>query len=147
MLTENLLIDLHVHSRYSLDCFTPVDKIIKIAKKIHLDGVAITDHNTIMGGVQANKILDSELIIIVGSEVTLDNGLEIIGLFLNDNIKSKTFFEVYDEIKDQDGIMILPHPFRKSKNNFKILENEKFLKVNIIEGNSMLMQLLLEKLN
>jgi len=134
MPTENLLIDLHIHSKYSFDSFIPINKIIKIAKKKHLDGVAITDHNTIEGGVKANKLSNSELIIIIGSEITLNNGAEVLGLFLNEYIKSKTFFEVYDEIKDQDGVMILPHPFRASKNNFEILTGDEFSKINIIEG-------------
>ncbi len=30
---NHLKIDLHVHSKYSFDCFTPINIIIKIARK------------------------------------------------------------------------------------------------------------------
>ncbi len=130
---NHLKIDLHVHSKYSFDCFTPINIIIKTAKKKGLDGIAITDHNTIKGALKA-KTVNSDIKIIIGSEIPLDNGAEVLGLFLNQEIKSSTFFEVYDEIKNQDGIMVLPHPFRASKNNIKILTKEEFSIIEIIEG-------------
>jgi len=134
MENNNLLIDLHVHSEFSYDCYTPIEKIIKISKKLRLNGIAITDHNTIVGGVKAKKFEKQDFKIIIGSEITLENGLEILGLFLNEDIKSKTFFEVYDEIKRQDGIIILPHPFRRAKYNISKISEEEFLKIKIIEG-------------
>ena len=130
-----LKIDLHVHSKYSFDCYTSVNKLIKHSKKIGLNGLAITDHSTISGGIEAKKInKDDDFIIIIGSEITLDNGGEILGLFLNDNIKSSTFYEVYDEIKNQDGVVILPHPFRYNKKNIEILDEKMLSKIKIIEG-------------
>ncbi|MCW3133792.1 MAG: PHP domain-containing protein [Methanophagales archaeon] len=39
--------DLHIHSKYSSDGIIEPEKIIKIALKRGLDGIAITDHSTI----------------------------------------------------------------------------------------------------
>lgn len=108
--SDNIVrIDLHVHSKYSGDSLLTPEKIIKTAIKKGLDGVAITDHNTIRGGLAARKY-NKDLTIIVGAEIATDRG-EIIGLFLNEEIKSREFWSVVDEIKDQDGIIVVPHPF------------------------------------
>lgn len=129
-----MILDLHIHSEFSSDCFTPVDIIIKTAKKVGLDGIAITDHDTIDGALKAKKFKNSDFEIIIGSEIQLDNGAELLGLFLNDRIRSSSFFDVYDEIKDQDGILILPHPFRAAKKNIDLLTSTELSNIKFIEG-------------
>jgi len=103
-------IDLHIHSKYSKDSILEPAKIIKIAKKKRLDGVAVTDHDTIKGGLVASKI-DKDFVI-VGAEIRTEYG-DVIGLFLDEEIKSNRFIEVVEEIKGQDGLVVLAHPFRK----------------------------------
>ncbi|MGA2573516.1 MAG: PHP domain-containing protein [Candidatus Methanomethylicaceae archaeon] len=103
--------DLHIHSKYSNDSISTPDNILKIAKKKGLNGIAITDHNTIKGGLETKKIKTENLEIIVGAEIKTELG-DIIGLFLNEEIKSRTFDEVLEEISTQGGITILPHPYR-----------------------------------
>lgn len=106
--------DLHIHSKYSYDSFLSPATIIKIAKKKGLDGVAVTDHNTIKGGAEALKInKDKDFQVIVGSEIKTEYG-DVIGIFLNEEIKSQIFMQVVEEIRDQDGLVILAHPFRKN---------------------------------
>jgi len=102
--------DLHIHSKYSSDGFLEPEKIVKIATKRGLNGIAITDHNTIKGGLKAKNYETEDFTVIVGSEISTERG-EIIGLFLEDEIKSKDVQEVVSEIKDQNGIIIIPHPF------------------------------------
>jgi predicted metal-dependent phosphoesterase TrpH len=77
-----------------------------------LDAIAITDHDTIKGSVQARRISRDKLTVITGSEIKTESG-DIIGLFLQDEIVTRDFSEVLDEIKRQDAISILPHPFRR----------------------------------
>lgn len=121
--------DLHVHSKYSNDSFLDPAKIIKIAKKKSLKGIAITDHNTIKGGIKALKIKDDpDFDLIVGAEIRTEYG-DIIGLFLNEEIKSRNFLEVVDEIKSQDGLISLAHPYRHYESPEKIIEN-----VDLIEA-------------
>lgn len=105
--------DLHIHSKYSFDSFLNPAEIIKIAKKRGLDGIAVTDHNTIRGGIETFRINNNDdFIVIVGSEIKTEYG-DIIGLFLNEEILSREFIQVTKEIKDQKGMVILAHPFRK----------------------------------
>lgn len=107
--------DLHIHSKYSFDSLLEPKKIIKIAKKRGLDGVAITDHNTIKGSLEAKKInKDHDFLVILGSEIGTEIG-DITGLFLNEEIKSRDSLEVIAEIHEQDGIVVLPHPYRGHK--------------------------------
>lgn len=110
-----MIFDLHIHSKLSFDSLMSPEDILKIAKMKGLSGVAVTDHNTIMGGLEAQKINDdSEFLVIVGAEIYTDIG-DVIGLYLNEEIKSRTFLEVIDEIRSQEGIVVLPHPFRGHK--------------------------------
>ena len=102
--------DFHTHTKYSCDGYIEPKLLVKVAVKAGLSGIAVTDHNTVKGGLDAKKYENSEIEVIVGSEILTDRG-EIIGIFLTDEIKSKRFIEVVDEIKSQNGIVVLPHPF------------------------------------
>ncbi|MBI5253105.1 MAG: PHP domain-containing protein, partial [Euryarchaeota archaeon] len=75
----------------------------------NLDGIAVTDHDTIKGGIETKKIAEG-IEIIVGAEIRTDRG-EIIGYFLQEEIKSRILEEVIDEIKSQEGITCIPHPY------------------------------------
>ena len=102
-------IDLHMHSKHSGDCKMEPADILKMAEKVGLDGVAITDHDTVKGGLEASHI-KSDIEVIVGAEIKTNRG-EIIGYFLNEEIEKRELFEVIDAIKDQGGIVCIPHPF------------------------------------
>lgn len=103
--------DLHIHSKYSYDSFSDPKYIVKIAEKRGLDAISITDHNNMK--VYEKFSCKSKITIIPGMEVKTDKG-DVIGLFLNDEIKSRIYLDVVDEIRDQEGIIILPHPFRRN---------------------------------
>ena len=94
--------DLHIHSKYSSDGVLDPEKIVKIAIKRGLNGVAITDHNTIIGGLKAKNYETEDFKVIVGSEISTERG-EIIGLFLKEEIKPGNVQEVISEIKEQNG--------------------------------------------
>ncbi|MDI6720312.1 MAG: PHP domain-containing protein [Methanomicrobiales archaeon] len=105
-------LDLHVHSCYSYDSLLRPETILRRAKAMGLTGVAITDHGTIQGALRAHRVnRDEEFTVIVGCEILTDIG-DILGLFLHDEIRSTSFPEVIDEIRSQDGLVVLPHPFR-----------------------------------
>lgn len=120
--------DLHIHSKYSFDSIMDPRKILKYCKKLDFDIVSITDHNSIKGSLDAKKYeKEFGIRVIIGEEVKTDSG-DIIGLNLNDELKSRNWIEVIEEIKEQDGISIFPHPFRGHKNIEGIAS-----KVDIIE--------------
>ncbi len=102
--------DLHMHTNYSKDCKMEPSTIVNYAMKLGLDGIAVTDHETIKGGLAVKKIAPKELDIIVGSEIKTDRG-EVIGYFIEDEIPGGTLYDVVDQIKNQNGLAIAPHPF------------------------------------
>ena len=117
-----MILDLHVHSKYSKDSRLEPEKILKLAFSKGLGGIAITDHNTISGGMRAKKLNKGDLLVIVGSEIMTEKG-EVIGLFLNEEIPTGSFLEVVDSIKSQGGIVVVPHPFdRMRKSSFSAVE-------------------------
>ena len=87
-----------------------IEKIIEHAKARGLDGVAITDHGTARGGLEAKKLASEDFVVIAGAEIRTDRG-EVLGYFLQDEIRSTEFFEVVDEIRSQGGMTSVPHPF------------------------------------
>lgn len=116
------MIDLHIHSKYSFDSLLSPKTILKVAKKKGLTGIAVTDHNTIKGGLEVQKInRDGDFTVIVGSEIQTEVG-DLIGLCINEDIKSRIAVEVIEEIKEQGGFVVLPHPFRGHKLNRDVIE-------------------------
>ncbi len=103
--------DLHIHSHYSRDSFSSLPAILKRAKEQQLDIIAITDHHSIKGAKEAQKMApEFGLEAIVGEEITSKEG-DIIGLFIQDLIKpKKSVLETIKEIHHQGGLAIVPHP-------------------------------------
>lgn len=69
--------------------------------------------------------------VIVGAEIRTDVG-DIIGLFLNEEIKSRNSLEMLDEVKSQGGITVFPHAFKGHKLRTEET-NELFKKIDCIE--------------
>jgi predicted metal-dependent phosphoesterase TrpH len=44
------------HTKYSADGYIEAKTLVKVAVKAGLTGVAVTDHNTIKGGLEAKKV-------------------------------------------------------------------------------------------
>jgi len=108
--------DLHVHTKYSFDCLLEPRTVIKIALMRGLSVIAITDHNTVKGSLAAIRVASSveKLIVIPGIEVKTDMG-DLIGLYVQEEIKSRYFYDAIDEIRAQGGLVVLPHPYRGHK--------------------------------
>jgi predicted metal-dependent phosphoesterase TrpH len=84
--------------------------IVQLARKRGLDGIAVTDHNTIKGGVEAKQYETDDLKIIIGSEIMTERG-EVTGLFLTSEVVARDFRSVVADIKSQGGVVVIPHPF------------------------------------
>jgi hypothetical protein len=109
---DNRIADLHIHSIYSHDSWLSPKTIVRKAIDAGLTCIAITDHGTIRGGIEARKnVGDQTLEIIIGTEIRTDCG-DIMGLELSEEIRSTAWKEVIREIRDQGGIAVFPHPYR-----------------------------------
>ncbi|RZN35097.1 MAG: PHP domain-containing protein [Methanosarcinales archaeon] len=125
--------DLHIHSGYSSDGVLDPEKIVRIAIKRGLSGIAITDHNTIKGGFEAQKYENNDFKVIVGSEISTERG-EIIGIFLSEEIKSADVHDVISQIRDQNGIIIIPHPFDELRHSAFYPTEEYVDFIDCVEG-------------
>jgi len=101
--------DLHVHTEYSLDCGTPLDRIVGRCIEKGVNCVAIADHGTAEGALKLKEI--APFTIIVSEEILTPHG-EIIGMFLKESIPSGlSVAETISRIRAQDGLVSIPHPF------------------------------------
>ena len=127
----NLKVDLHVHTIYSYDSLLSLRTLVKACKRRCINCIAVTDHNTIEGAL---KMRAYPIKVIIGEEITTKDG-EIIGLFLNEEIpRNLSVQETIDKIKEQDGIVYIPHPFdRMRKSRLRISDDNIWRQANIIE--------------
>jgi len=121
--------DLHVHSKYSKCSNLNPLVILKTAKRRGLNGIAITDHNTIKGALEVSRLnKDKFFEVIIGEEIDTDKG-EVLGLYLKKEIKKGNFYEVVKEIKKQGGIAIIAHPYSITRTKAKSFEE-----IDAVEG-------------
>ena len=108
-----ILADLHMHTSWSHDCSIDVDELLDHAEAEGLGAIAVTDHNVFGGALEAvEKARGRDLIVIPGEEVKTDDQGEVIGLFLHEEIpRGMTFAETVAAIREQGGVVYLPHPF------------------------------------
>lgn len=101
--------DLHIHSKYSMDCQNPLEKIIERCQQLNITCIAIADHGTAEGGLAMQKIAPFK--VIVAEEILTTEG-EIMGMFLKETIPSGiTPQEAVKRIREQNAIVNIPHPF------------------------------------
>lgn len=122
--------DLHIHSKYSYDSFLTPKTIVKLAKKRGLSVIAVTDHETIKGGLATVRaaLPEPDVLAIPGIEVKTDRG-DVIGLFVTEEIQSRGFLSVVEAIRAQDGLVVLPHPYGRNITGIK----QKARYVDLIE--------------
>lgn len=130
---RKMIYDLHTHTRYSSRCgVVEPEQLVKTAILKGLDGIAVTDHDTIEGAVEARKFETPEFKVIIGCEIKTTSG-ELIGLFLQEEIESREPIEVIREIHAQGGIVVVPHPFDRFRSSRFDLLNEILKHVDAIE--------------
>jgi predicted metal-dependent phosphoesterase TrpH len=107
-----IVVDLHMHTDWSHDCSTPTEDLLDHAERIGLGAIAITDHNAFGGALEAIELAPRGLVVIPGEEVKTDGQGEVIGLFLGEEVpRGMSFAETIEAIRDQGGLVYLPHPF------------------------------------
>jgi len=128
-----LKLDLHIHSQYSGDGTGTPKEIIKSVKKRGLNGLAITDHNTIKGGMQAKKVAPKDFIVIPGVEISTADG-HIIALDIDRDIpRNLSAEETVEKILDINGTPIVPHLLRTMSGIKKEKLNKIHLKIPALE--------------
>ncbi|MCD6247438.1 MAG: PHP domain-containing protein [Candidatus Diapherotrites archaeon] len=115
----NMKAELHCHTNYSKGTKIKVEglhspeEMVRQAKLLGIDVLAITDHNKFKGAVEAEKVAKKyDIIVIKGEEITTDRDKHVIGLGLSELIpQGLSLGETLDRIREQGGIAVAPHPF------------------------------------
>lgn len=101
--------DLHIHTKYSMDCDTPLELIIARCQELGVNCIAVADHATIEGAIKMQQIAPFR--VVIAEEVLTDQG-EIMGMFLKEGIPSRQpLIDVISRIKSQGGLVSVQHPF------------------------------------
>lgn len=105
-------LDLHVHTIASSDSLLDFGDLVSICRSRGLDGVAVCDHNTIRGALEARRICaDNDILVIIGQEINTAQG-EVVGLFLSEEIpQGLSVSDTVAAIQEQGGLVYVPHPF------------------------------------
>lgn len=106
-------VDLHTHSSASPDGGIRPEQYHAALMQGTLDVIAITDHNQTDLALELWRELGDK--IIVGEEIMTTAG-EIVGLFLKHRISpGLSPIETIKQIKDQNGLVYIPHPFETAR--------------------------------
>lgn len=116
-----------------MDCDMPLDKIINRCLETGINCVAIADHGTIEGALKMQSL--APFPVIIAEEILTPHG-EIMGMFLKEKIPSGlSIEETISQIKAQDGLVCLPHPFDMLRQSAlgNSLGEELITQIDIIE--------------
>jgi len=126
--------DLHVHTCYSIDCVTPLERIVERCLKLGINCIAVADHGTITGALKLKEIAPFKIIV---AEEILTSAGELMGLFLTEEVpRGLSPQETIAQIRSQGGLVGIPHPFGRSplRNSNKLISGEVLSQVDIIEA-------------
>ena len=105
------LADLHLHTIYSYDGTATIPAVLRRAREIGLNVIAITDHDEIAGALEAVKLASHYGVeVIPGSEITTAEG-DLLALFIHEKIQpGLSLIETLLRVNEQGGVAIAAHP-------------------------------------
>jgi predicted metal-dependent phosphoesterase TrpH len=107
-----LKLDLHLHSCYSDDAIGSPEDLIKSLKERGIQGMALTDHNTIKGCIKVQKVVPKDFLVIPSVEISTADG-HLLAFNVTENIQGGlSVEETVERIIDAGGEPIVPHLFR-----------------------------------
>jgi predicted metal-dependent phosphoesterase TrpH len=116
---ERSFIDLHCHTAASFDSLSNPAAVGAAAAKRGLTHLVVTDHERIDGALRARDAAPSGLTVIVGEEIRTADG-DLIGAFLETPVEpGLPVTETIDAIRDQGGLVGIPHPFDRFRGSLR----------------------------
>lgn len=103
-----------MHTWGSRDCLSDPERVLARALERGMNRIAITDHDRLEVALRmADRYPD---LVIAGEEVKTREGIDVIGLYLTEVIpKGTPAREVCRRVRDQGGVVYLPHPYAPGK--------------------------------
>jgi predicted metal-dependent phosphoesterase TrpH len=96
-----------------------LETILDRALAVGLDRLHVTDHDTIEGALALRGMSPPGLEVVVGCEFSTEDGSQLLGLGLTEMIRERRLPHLLVAIREQGGMVLLPHPFRRSSGIFR----------------------------
>jgi predicted metal-dependent phosphoesterase TrpH len=104
-------VDLHCHTSASFDSLASPRAVVAAAARRGLTHIAITDHDTIEGALEARDAAPAGLEVLVGEEIRTRDG-DLIAVFLSRAVPpGMSAAETIAAVREQGGLVGIPHPF------------------------------------
>lgn len=111
--------ELHLHTAASPDSRTPPANIIQYAEKHNLDGVAITDHDTMDGVAAVQDAAPDGLDVVPGVEITTAQGHLLAYGIDTPPDKGVSALTAIEQVHEQGGYTVLAHPFDPFRDHYR----------------------------
>lgn len=130
---SRLRLDLHLHTWDSFDCLSDPEMVLARARARGTGRIAITDHNRLGAALElARRHPDA---VIPGEEVKTAEGVDVIGLYLSEEIPARTpGLETCRRIHAQGGLVYMPHPYASGKGGSGRWAEAWISEVDIVEA-------------
>jgi predicted metal-dependent phosphoesterase TrpH len=129
---SNIRVDLHLHTRASRDCLSDPGKLLERAKEQGIHRIALTDHNRLELAAEMHRKEPDR--VIPGEEVRTGEGIDLIGLYISREIpKGTPARDACQLIREDGGIVYLPHPFARGKGGSGRFAEELAPLVDVVE--------------
>jgi predicted metal-dependent phosphoesterase TrpH len=128
-----MILDPHIHSTYSSDSTASSKNIVKKARSIGLDAIAVADHNTIKGSLATIEEAKNykDFVVVPAMEISSNKG-HIVALGIKEDVKQGLSpEETVETIRALGGIAIAAHPFVSYREG--LCDNVKELDIDAIE--------------
>jgi predicted metal-dependent phosphoesterase TrpH len=103
-------VDLHSHTRFSVDSLTEPAALVAGARRAGLDRIAVTDHNTTEGAHIARRLAPD--LVIVGEEINTAGGGELIAYYVREALPpGLPLDEALRRLRAQGAVISVSHPF------------------------------------
>ncbi len=105
------LADLHIHTDYSYDGTAAVQDVLRKAKAMGLDVIAITDHDEIAGALKAVRLAPRYGIeVIPGIEITTAEG-DLLAFCITEKVQAGlSLVETVLKVRELGGVCVAAHP-------------------------------------
>ena len=109
-------IDLHTHTWFSRDSLNDPAALVARARRVGLDRLAVTDHNSLAGALAAHKLAPD--LVILGEEIRTSDSGEVLAYFLTEEVPhGLPVAETLQRLRDQGAVISIPHPMDRFRHS------------------------------
>lgn len=112
----SLRLDAHVHTRHSYDATPTVREVLSSAREADVDGVVVTDHDTVAGSRRAVDLApEYGLFALPGVEVSTAGGHLLALGVAEAPARGRPMSGTVAAVRERGGVAVVPHPFQVSR--------------------------------